>query len=132
MSRKNRLNEKQWAAIALLTEVGKERLTYEEIAKRIDVSPTTLRKWRTQNVAFIDEVIVQTKRNAVGDLPRVMQAVPDIIINSENAAMLHTWLQTIGALTDKIEVESKTTGSDDLASMRAEIERFRKERTEEE
>lgn len=122
---KRRLNEKQIAAIALLTEVGTDRLTYEEIAKRIDVSPTTLRKWRTEDEDFISEVIAQTRRNAVGDLPRVMAAVPDIIINSENAAMLRTWLQSIGALTEKIEVENKTSGSDDLDAMKAEIERFR-------
>jgi len=120
-----RLNEKQYAAIALLTEVGAEKLTYEEIAERVGVTPNTLRRWRTENNDFISEVIAQTRRNAVADLPRVMNAVPDIIINSENAAMLRTWLQAIGALTEKIEVDSKTSSSDELAEIRAQIERHR-------
>lgn len=126
MTRKKRLNEKQHAAIALLTDIGTEKLTYEQISERIDVSPTTLRKWRTENDDFISEVIAQTRRNAVADLPRVMRAVPDIIINSENAAMLRTWLQAIGALTERIEVDTKSSSSDDLDDMRAQIERFRK------
>lgn len=123
---KRRLNEKQIAAIALLTEVGTDRLTYEEIAERVGVSSSTLRRWRTEDEDFIAEVIAQTRRNAVADLPRVMKAVPDIIINSENAAMFRTWLQSIGALTEKIEVENKTSGSGDIDAMKAEIERFRK------
>lgn len=119
-----KLNEKQYAAIALLTDFG-HTLTYEEVAQRIDVSPSTLRRWRTQDEAFINEIISQSKRNAVADLPRVMNAIPDIIINSENAAMLRTWLQTIGALTDKVEVTTNATNNGDVDAIKAEIERMR-------
>ena len=120
-----KLNEKQIAAVALLTEVGTDSLTYEEIAERVGVTPNTLRRWRTQDDEFINEVIAQTRRNAVGDLPRVMRAVPDIIVNSENAAMLRTWLQSIGALTERVEVDNKTSGSDDVDAMRRQLERFK-------
>jgi|SRR6185312_13689025 len=124
---KRKLNEKQHAAIALLTDIGTYTLTYEEIADRVGVTPNTLRRWRTENDDFINEVIAQTRRNAVGDLPRVMRAVPDIIVNSENAAMLRTWLQAIGALTERIEVDNKSSSSDDIDDMKAQIERFRKQ-----
>ena len=125
---KRRLNERQIAAIELLADFG-QHLTYEEIAKRVGVDVSTLRRWRTKDQAFIDELIAQCKRNAVKDLPRVMEAVPDIIIKSENAAMFRTWLQTIGALTEKVEVTNKSdTSNADLDAIKAEIERMRKER----
>ena len=114
-----KLSEKQHQAIALLTEVGNEHMTYEEIAERIDVSSSTLRRWRTENDKFMNAVISQTKRNAIKDLPRVMRAVPDIIIDSENAAMLRTWLQAIGALTEKVEVDTKHSGAVDIEAIRA-------------
>src|SRR5690625_2176036 len=124
MSRR-RLNEKQIAAIALLTDPSTKGMTLKEIAERVGVSESTLRRWRTENDIFIDEVIAQTRRNAVADLPRVMQAVPDIIINSENTAMLRTWLQSIGAITEKIEVDNKGGSNADIDDMRAQIERLR-------
>ena len=125
MSRR-RLNEKQIAAIALLTDPSTKGMTLKEIAERVGVSESTLRRWRTENDIFIDEVIAQTRRNAVADLPRVMQAVPDIIINSENAAMLRTWLQSIGAITEKIEVDNKGTNDSDIGNIKAEIERMKR------
>jgi len=122
---KKRLNEKQIAAIALLTELGPEQLTYEEIAERIGVTPNTLRRWRTENDVFINEVIAQTRRNAVGDLPRVMRAIPNIIVDDKNAAMFRTWLQAIGALTEKVEIDTKSSGDVDMDAMKAQVERFR-------
>lgn len=124
-----RLSEKQVAAIELLTDFG-QQLTYQEIAERIHVDASTLRRWRTKDQTFINEMMAQAKRNAVGDLPRVLKAVPDIIIDKENAAMLRTWLQTIGALTDKVEVTSKTEGATDADAIRAEIEQMKGNRKE--
>lgn len=120
-----KLSEKQHAAIELLTEIGADSMEYQEIAERIGVSESTLRRWRTKDDTFIDEVIRQTKRKAVGDLPRVMRAVPDIIVDSENAAMLRTWLQSIGALTERVEVDNKTSSNDDVEDMKAKLERYR-------
>src|SRR5690625_1597900 len=121
-----RLSEKQYAAIALLTDPAAKDLLLKDIAERVGVSESTLRRWRTEDDTFINEVIAQSRRNAVVDLPRVMQAVPDIIINSENAAMLRTWLQAIGALTERIEVDNKGGSADDVDDIRAEIERMRR------
>lgn len=121
-----RLNEKQQAAIALLTDPASRHMTLGNIAEEVNVSESTLRRWRTENDTFIEEVIAQTRRNAVADLPRVMQAVPDIIINSENAAMLRTYLQAIDALTERVEVNNSGTNDTDMDEMRAQIERMRR------
>src|SRR5690625_2793888 len=121
-----RLSEKQYAAIALLTDPAAKDLLLKDIAERVGVSESTLRRWRTEDDTFINEVIAQSRRNAVVDLPRVMQAVPDIIINSENAAMLRTWLQSIGALTEKIEVDNIGTNDSDIGNIKAEIERMKR------
>jgi|SRR5690625_644692 len=128
---KRRLNEKQHAAIALLTDPASRDMTLKEIAERVGVSESTLRRWRTENDTFIDEVIAQTRRNAVADLPRVMQAVPDIIVNSENAAMFRTWLQSIGALTERVEVSNKGGSDEEMDDIKAKIERMRKGKDEE-
>lgn len=128
---KRRLNEKQHAAIALLTDPASRDMTLKEIAERVGVSESTLRRWRTENDTFIDEVIAQTRRNAVADLPRVMQAVPDIIVNSENAAMFRTWLQSIGALTERVEVSNKGGSDEEMDDIKAKIKRMRKGKDEE-
>src|SRR5690625_875682 len=128
---RRRLSEKQIAAIALLTDPAARELTLREIAERVGVDESTLRRWRTQNDDFIDEVIAQTRRKAVADLPRVMQAVPDIIINSENAAMFRTWLQSIGALTERVEVSNKGGSDEEMDDIKEKIERMRKGKEEE-
>lgn len=127
---KRRLSEKQHAAIVILTDPAAKDLTYREIAERVGVDESTLRRWRTKNDLFIDEMIRQTKRNAVSDLPKVMHAIPDIIVNSENAAMLRTWLQALGVLTEKVEIDNKTSGND-IDAIKADIERMRKRSSDE-
>ena len=127
---KRRLSEKQHAAIAILTDPAAKDLTYREIAERVGVDESTLRRWRTKNDLFIDEMIRQTKRNAVSDLPKVMHAIPDIIVNSENAAMLRTWLQALGVLTEKVEIDNRTSGND-IDAIKADIERMRKRSSDE-
>lgn len=100
-------------------------LTYAEMAEQVGVSESTFREWRNNNDAFADELMKQVKRNALADFPRVMASVPDIIINSENAAMLRTWLQSIGALTDKVEVTTNGNTATDMDTIKAEIERLK-------
>ena len=115
-----RLSEKQIYAIELLTQFPRT-LTYEEMAEQIGVSPSTFREWRNNNDAFADELTRRVKRQALGDLPRVMASVPDIIIEDKNAAMLRTWLQAVGALTDKVEIESTQKGAVDIEAIRAKL-----------
>ncbi len=122
MSKK--LSEKQKYAIELLTQFP-QTLTYEQMAEKIGVSPSTFREWRNNNDTFADELTRQVKRQALADLPRVMASVPDIIIEDKNAAMLRTWLQAVGALTDKVEVTTNNNNTTDVDVIRAEIERLR-------
>lgn len=121
-----KLSPQQYAAIEYLTafSVG-DRLTYQEIADKVNVDQSTLRRWRTKDDAFINEMIRQTKRNAVADLPKVMAALPELIVKGENAAMLRTWLQTINALTDKVEITSNTSSADvdDIKAQIADMKR---------
>lgn len=93
------------------------------MAEKIGVSESTFREWRNNNDVFADELMKQVKRNALSDLPRVMASVPDIIVDDKNAAMLRTWLQAIGALTDKVEVTTNSAVAVD--DIKASIERLR-------
>ena len=120
-----KLNEKQVYAIELLTQFPQTQ-TYEQIAEQVGVSVATLRNWRNKNEMFADEMLRQAKRNALEDLPRVMGSVPDMIINGENAAMLRTWLQYIGALTDKVEVTTKGANDVSVDDIKAQIEALKK------
>lgn len=114
-----KLTEKQYAAIELLTQVP-QTLELQEIAERVGVSPSTLRRWR-HDETFNNAVIAEVKRNAVKDLPRVMAAAPDIIIDDKNAAFFRTWLQAIGALTEKVEVETSSKDGVDIEAIRARL-----------
>lgn len=118
MARK-KLTEKQYAAIELLTQVP-QTLTYDEIAEHIGVGRRTLYNWR-QDETFSDAMIAQVKRNAIADLPRVMASAPDIIIDDKNAAFFRTWLQSLGALTEKVEVEQTGGNNVDIDAIRARL-----------
>jgi len=126
-----RLNEKQIAAIEYLSLPKRGGLTYAEIAERVGVTERQLYNWR-QDATFMDEVVKRTIRRTAEYLPDIMASVPKHIIQDGNAAMLRTYLQSIGALTDKVEVETKDSAGADIESMRAEIERIRKQNGNEE
>ena len=115
-----KLSEKQLYAIELLAQFPRT-MTYEEMATQVGVSSSTFRDWRNNNDAFAEELTRRVKRQALGDLPRVMASVPDIIIEDKNAAMLRTWLQAVGALTDKVEIESTQKGAIDIEAIRAKL-----------
>lgn len=117
MSKK--LTEKQYAAIELLTQVP-QTLELQEIAARVGVATSTLRRWR-HDETFNNEVIKQVKRNAIADLPRVMASAPEIIIGDKNAAFFRTWLQALGVLTEKVEVETSSKEGVDIEAIRARL-----------
>lgn len=127
---KRRLNEKQMAAIAILAQPKRAGMTYDEIAKEVGVARSTLFEWKKQDV-FIQALKEEIVRNTLDRLPEVLDSIPDHIIRDGNAALLRILMQAHGLLTEKVEVESKGTESADLDAMRAEIERFRKERQSE-
>lgn len=123
---KRRLNEKQIAAIEYLSMPQRGGMTYEQIAARVGVTERQLYNWR-QDEDFMDSVVKRTIRNAAEYLPDIMASVPKHIIEDGNAAMLRTYMQSIGALTEKLEIDSKNNAGEDVDKMRAEIERFRKQ-----
>jgi len=124
-----RLNEKQYAAIAILSQPKRAGLTYEQVAEEVGIARSTLQEWRKDD-AFNDELKRQIMRDTIDRLPEVMASVPDHIINDGNAAMFRTLLQAQGLLTERVEVEAKGGATADLDGMRAEIERIRQSSAE--
>jgi AcrR family transcriptional regulator len=122
-----RLNDKQLAAIAILATPGRSGLTYDEVAERVGVSRQALYEWRNQD-AFNDEMKKQVLRNAVEHLPDMYASIPKHVIEDGNAALFRTYIQSLGMLTEKVEVDNKSAGSADVDAMRAEIERMRHQR----
>lgn len=108
---KRRLSDKQYAAIAILSQPKRGGLTYEQIAEQVGVERSTLHRWR-QDDAFNDELKRTIMRSTIDRLPEVMASVPDHIINDGNAAMFRTLLQAQGLLTEKVEVETSDKGVD--------------------
>lgn len=121
MSRR-RLTEDQLKAIAELAKPKRD--TYEEIAKKVGISHMTLYRWRQEDV-FNDELKRQVLRGSIDYLPDVFASIPDHIINGGNAAMLRTYLQSLGMLTEKLEVDNKGGGDSDIDGIKADIERMR-------
>jgi AcrR family transcriptional regulator len=122
-----RLTDKQYAAIAILATPGRSGLTYDEVAERVGVSRQSLYEWRNQD-AFNDEMKKQVLRNAVEYLPDMFASIPKHVIEDGNAALFRTYIQSLGMLTEKVEVESKNAGATDIDVMKAEIERMRQQR----
>lgn len=119
MSRR-RLNEKQIAAIALLSRPKRGGLTYKQIAEEVGVSEKTIHEWRKLD-HFNEEIKKQVLRNTVDRLPEIFDSVPEHITKEGNAAMFRTLLQSLGMLTEKVEVDSKSSTAD-IDEIRAQID----------
>lgn len=122
---KRRLNERQIAAIEYLSLPKRGGMTYAEIAAAVGVTERQLYTWR-QDDTFADAVVKRTIRNASEYLPDIMASVPKHIIEDGNAAMLRTYMQSIGALTEKVEIDTKGNTDADVDKMRDQIEKMRK------
>ncbi|MFD2704645.1 phBC6A51 family helix-turn-helix protein [Salibacterium lacus] len=123
------LSDLQYAAIALLAMPQRGGRTYPEVAAEVGVDERTLRRWRND-----DDFNAELKRKIMNDttdrLPEVMASIPDHIITDGNAAMFRTLLQAHGLLTEKHEVETKDSGSTDIASIRDKIAQYKDEDNE--
>jgi transcriptional regulator with XRE-family HTH domain len=126
-----KLNEKQYAAIAILSLPNKGGMTYEEIAEEIKIDVSSLRRWRNDD-AFNNELKRTVMRNTLERLPDVMASVPDHIINDGNAAMFRTFLQAHDLLTERQEVTTKDNGATEVNDMKAQIEPFKAKQKAEE
>src|SRR5690625_4320650 len=120
-----RLSASQYTAIEFLALPDKGGLTYGEIAEKVGISERQLYTWRQDNV-FADEVVKRAIRNAAEYLPDILASVPKHIIEDGNAAMLRTYMQSIGALTEKVEINTGDNASEDVDKIREELERMRK------
>ncbi|MFJ7665343.1 phBC6A51 family helix-turn-helix protein [Lysinibacillus sp. NPDC097162] len=118
-----KLNDKQYAAIAILSQPKRGGLTYDQVAEQIGVSRTTLTNWRKQD-DFNEELKREIMRRTIDRLPEIMDAIPDIIINEGNAAMFRTLLQAQGLLTDKVEVSTQGN-TEDIDAIKAKLEALR-------
>lgn len=119
-----KLNDKQYAAIAILSQPKRGGLTYEQVAEEVGVNRNTLYEWRQQD-DFNDALMRKIMRDTIERLPEVQASIPDHIINDGNAALYRTMLQSLGLLTEKVEV-SDGSKSMDVDSIKADIARMKK------
>ncbi|MGE9877956.1 phBC6A51 family helix-turn-helix protein [Bacillus velezensis] len=128
MTRK--LSEKQIAAIEFLARPNRGGLTYDQIADEVGVTRQTLHNWRN-NDDFYEELKRRIKKQSAERMPDIIASIPDHIINDGNAAMLRTYMQWHDMLTERTEVDVKNDGNN-IADIKAEIERLRAQRKTEE
>ncbi|MCR1994535.1 phBC6A51 family helix-turn-helix protein [Bacillus subtilis] len=128
MARK--LSEKQIAAIEFLSQPNRGGMTYDQIADEVGVTRQTLHNWRN-NDDFYEELKRRIKKQSAERMPDIIASIPDHIINDGNAAMLRTYMQWHDMLTERTEVDVKNDGNN-IADIKAEIERLRAQRKTEE
>ncbi|QIG62613.1 HTH domain-containing protein [Sporosarcina phage Lietuvens] len=119
-----KLTDKQYAAITLLSLPKRGGLTYEQVAEQVGVTRKTLAEWRRKD-EFNDELKREIVRTTLDSMPDIMASIPAHIINDGNAALFRTLLQAHGMLTDKVEVETKGSGSD-VDAIKARLEDMRR------
>ncbi|MDF4189587.1 phBC6A51 family helix-turn-helix protein, partial [Ligilactobacillus salivarius] len=105
-------------------------MTYDQIADEVGVTRQTLHNWRN-NDDFYEELKRRIKKQSAERMPDIIASIPDHIINDGNAAMLRTYMQWHDMLTERTEVDVKNDGNN-IADIKAEIERLRAQRKTEE
>lgn len=115
-----KLSPEQYAAIAILSLPKRGGMTYEQVADQVGVDVRTLHRWRSDD-RFNDELKRKIMRDTLDRLPEVQASIPDHIINDGNAAMYRTMMQSLGLLTDKVEVETTQKGAVDIEAIRAKL-----------
>lgn len=118
-----KLTDKQMRAIAILSLPKRGGLTLDEVAEQVGVSRQALYEWRQQE-DFNDILMRKIMRDTIDRLPEVQASIPDHIINEGNAALYRTMLQSLGLLTEKVEV-STDNKANDVDAIKAEIERLK-------
>lgn len=118
-----KLNEKQIAAVAILSQPKRGGLTYDEVAKEVGIARSTLFEWKKNDVfqkALKDEIV----RNTTDRLPEVFTSIIDNIVETGNAAAFRTLVQMHGLLTEQHDITTKD-GTVDMDAMKAEILRLK-------
>ncbi|MFF2886653.1 phBC6A51 family helix-turn-helix protein [Paenibacillus sp. NPDC057967] len=115
------LNTEHYVAIRYLALPKSERPTVDEIAEEVGVHRSTIFEWK-KDPLFETELKRQMVRNSSDMLPDLIESLPKIAIRDGNAAMAKLALQINGLLTDKIEVETRDSGSTDVEALRLRLE----------
>lgn len=115
-----KLNDKQYAAIAILSQPKRGGLTYEQVAEEVGVDVKTLYHWRNDD-KFNEELKRKVMRDTLDRLPEVQASIPDHIINDGNAAMYRTMMQSLGLLTEKVELDQRNASAIDIEAIRARL-----------
>lgn len=115
-----KLSPEQITAITYLSLPKRGGMTYEQVAEEVGVDVRTLYRWRNDD-RFNDELKRKIMRDTLDRLPEVQASIPDHIINDGNAAMYRTMMQSLGLLTEKVELEQRNTGAVDIAAIRAKL-----------
>ncbi|MGM7724372.1 phBC6A51 family helix-turn-helix protein [Metabacillus sp. Hm71] len=122
------LKPEQYEAIKYLAQPKNGGLTLDEVAEAVGVTRQTLYRWR-QDIEFSDEIKRQINRNTMDRIPEVLEAMMEASIKNKNANAAKLVLQSVGLLTDRLEVEDRTkhreTHTTDIDEMKAQIERMR-------
>jgi len=127
----SKLKAEQYEAIGYLAQPKNGGLTLDEVAETVGVSRQTLYRWR-QDIEFNDEIKRQINRNTMSRIPEVLDAMIESAVNNKSSNAAKIVLQSVGLLTDRLEVEDRTkqkeSPTSDIDTMKAEIERMRQSR----
>ena len=118
------LNEKQMAAITILSQPRRANKTYQEVADDVGVSLRTLMRWKN-SPEFNDELKKVVVAKTLDRLPEVLESLPEIAMKDRSAAMMKLYLQMHGLLSDKLELNHKATQQDagvDIEAIRARLQ----------
>lgn len=124
------LNTEQYIAIGYLALPRQQRPSVEKIAEECGVHRATIYEWK-KDPLFERELKTQMIRNSQEKLPELIESLAEIAIRDGNAAMAKLALQINGMLTDKVEVETKTTDATDTDALRAKLEAFKQRKVSE-
>jgi len=119
------LTAEQLIAISYLAQPKRGGKTMEEIAKECGVARKTVYEWM-KLPHFEAELKRQISRNVNDRIPEVLDAMVRTSVTDGNAAAAKLILQVAGMLTDKVEVETRTTSEvpdlDELKRLVAEMD----------
>lgn len=104
-----RLSPAQYLAIGYLAQPNSGGKTTAEIAAECGVSERTIYNWKNDE-NFEKELLAQMRRNVRDLIPLVNKAMYDAAVEEKNAAAAKLLYQQVGMLTDKVEVETKSSG----------------------
>lgn len=125
-----KLTAEQYIAIEWISQPKKGGKTFEEIAEICGVHPNTIGNWR-KDKTFDAELKRAIVRNNSARLPELVESLTDIAIRDGNAAMAKLALQVNDMLTDRVEVDTKSTETTDVEALKQRIEALKKRDSQE-